>query len=105
MLKSFYGIYNNYGFASKKTFVYNNNGDKTEIVEYNVDDSIKERKDFKYNDNRDRTHTKTFNPDGVLINSNESNYVLDQKSNWIKSTDYRNGNRSRVWTHEIEYFE
>jgi hypothetical protein len=105
ILKSFYGIYSNYEFATKKTFTYNDKGDKTEIVEYNVEDIPKEREEFKYNENRDMTFINTFNANGVLINSNETNYILDHKSNWIKFTSYHNGNKSRIWVREIEYFK
>lgn len=90
---------------NKQTFAYDEQRNKIEENSFNSDESLRLKITYKYDEQGNQTEINEINPAGILKWKTILVYLLDKKSNWVKSVYFVNNNPTYIYERSLEYFQ
>jgi hypothetical protein len=90
--------------SPKKTYKYDEKGNKIEENIYNDDGSLAFKKTYKYDEKGNKIESNKYNADGSLSPKYTITYKYDIMGNWIKQTTIKDGKPTQLSERVIEYY-
>ncbi len=86
-------------------YLFNTEGNITELAEYNSDGSLDKKWIYKYDDKGNKVERAWYESDGSLNQKYTYEYEYDKQGNWIKKITYWSTTPEDVTEREIEYYD
>jgi hypothetical protein len=85
------------------TFVYNEEGERTQVKKFGGSGDLQRWRDYEYNDHGHMTKEVHKNPKGGTEEEFTYLYEYDDKGNWTRRTTLKNGKPYRITERSYSY--
>jgi hypothetical protein len=90
---------------SKRTYKYDDKGNKIEENSYKTDGSLNYRWTYKYDNKGNKIERNTYNSDGSLGDKTTYKYEFDKQGNWSKRIEVKDEMAKYILERQYEYYD